>query len=1144
MSTAADRVGEILAELYERVETLERRPVLARASIEGDTLDVYDDDVDHNLRQTIGKQPDNTYTVVDTNGPPPPMPSGITVDAGIESVNVTWSGSAAAPLPADFRRVAVHMSKIEGFTPTEATEVAAFPAPVGGVVAIPADVGVTHYVRVIMVSTSETWSVATQQYQAVPLAPPEPTPVAPEESPTPEPLGNVGSILVRLPTVPVNESPFEVDIYIGTAAQMIGDPPMLPLDATTFHGTASGSVYPIERMPDGSALQLTDPPDDPNGDPVTYYVVAYARNAAGAAAAPSAAVEASVRPADVDEQAFGLLYAGKLSVTRLEGGTFNLSEGEVNRIEAVNLGTGAKVGMSNLDGFYVYGPTPEGGGQGQAYVEFPIDGAPNIISGTLRAKVLETEAATLSGITEVSPGSALVLGGQVQPPQSQPSVNANWHTVQHQHPAHYDPAKVYGLTRGHDGRWYTAWLEETAGESSSVLSFNENGTYGGAKTLIGGTDAYGVVYTPQHGGRYVVLVRLRTTGDWAIEQWTTGWSYLNRTTVLLEHQVGSNAGYNPALGWDHARDVALICYTRKGSVWVTDVLAYTLNANGTSTNDAPSGTEYWTAPSAYEYRRHMGAVIGGVDGPFGSTPRFIFRSRGTADDEFQVFYQTQSSGSGPLPDEQFPGASNTQSRGACYDPTTGRLWSLDQTGRRFRYEDGDSMWTDLITSVARTNGSKVITSAGGAFTAAKVGYGAAVSGPGIPSGTIVASRDSDTQITLSKNATSTGTAVVDIVPSAVREVQYAWHTGTRTVAAARTAASPVLQSAAVFLPGDVGKTITGTGIPNGTTVLSYQNPSQVTLSQPATDGAPTTGNVTIARTSYTTTPSPKGVVLDQPKRSRLTITIGTIPLGAQGDANPIGARLYLGRGLNAPNTQMIREKTLWTPENVWSQDSAVAPETTAENPALINEFPLAAPSEFRSTSGGVYIRSNGDGSLGTAGLLADVHARGLYVGAILMYDGVIDSNTPTGGQKGPPPGFLWCNGDSVSRLLFAELHAFMLAQGYPHGPGDGALTFGIPDYRNRFPIGVGEGYANRLGHTDGVSNPVNRTTYHEHASGSLSVGNRTLNKTTDVAGGGVKHVLTQETHNHPISGTTGWALSGGDFPHLGVNFLIATGKVT
>jgi len=52
-----------------------------------------------------------------------------------------------------------------------------------------------------------------------------------------------------------------------------------------------------------------------------------------------------------------------------------------------------------------------------------------------------------------------------------------------------------------------------------------------------------------------------------------------------------------------------------------------------------------------------------------------------------------------------------------------------------------------------------------------------------------------------------------------------------------------------------------------------------------------------------------------------------------------------------------------------------------------------------------------------------------------------------------PEGFLWCDGDIISRTTYAGLFA---AIGEAYGAGDGTTTFGIPDLRSHVPIGVGQ----------------------------------------------------------------------------------------
>jgi microcystin-dependent protein len=50
-----------------------------------------------------------------------------------------------------------------------------------------------------------------------------------------------------------------------------------------------------------------------------------------------------------------------------------------------------------------------------------------------------------------------------------------------------------------------------------------------------------------------------------------------------------------------------------------------------------------------------------------------------------------------------------------------------------------------------------------------------------------------------------------------------------------------------------------------------------------------------------------------------------------------------------------------------------------------------------------------------------------------------------------PEGYLFCNGQPISRTVYAELFAVL---GTSHGQGDGSTTFNLPDYRGRFLRGV------------------------------------------------------------------------------------------
>ena len=67
----------------------------------------------------------------------------------------------------------------------------------------------------------------------------------------------------------------------------------------------------------------------------------------------------------------------------------------------------------------------------------------------------------------------------------------------------------------------------------------------------------------------------------------------------------------------------------------------------------------------------------------------------------------------------------------------------------------------------------------------------------------------------------------------------------------------------------------------------------------------------------------------------------------------------------------------------------------------------------------------------------------ILVGEVKMYAG-----------STAPAGYLWCNGQAVSRTTYAKLFA---AIGTRWGSGNGSTTFNVPDFRKRFPEGANSG---------------------------------------------------------------------------------------
>lgn len=100
-------------------------------------------------------------------------------------------------------------------------------------------------------------------------------------------------------------------------------------------------------------------------------------------------------------------------------------------------------------------------------------------------------------------------------------------------------------------------------------------------------------------------------------------------------------------------------------------------------------------------------------------------------------------------------------------------------------------------------------------------------------------------------------------------------------------------------------------------------------------------------------------------------------------------------------------------------------------------------------------------------------------------------------------GYLYCNGQAVSRSTFARLFSYI---GTTYGSGDGSTTFNLPDLRGRAPFGIdnmgGAGTTNRLSSFLGSSGVLGTTggDQNPHAH---------------------NHGVNDPTHSHSVSGNTG-----------------------
>jgi hypothetical protein len=156
-----------------------------------------------------------------------------------------------------------------------------------------------------------------------------------------------------------------------------------------------------------------------------------------------------------------------------------------------------------------------------------------------------------------------------------------------------------------------------------------------------------------------------------------------------------------------------------------------------------------------------------------------------------------------------------------------------------------------VTDGATTSGSSTITSATGAFTTAD--WGKLVTGTGIPANTTIVAIVSSTSVKLSANATATGASVsLTFSPYLVPSARQVTDGVTVNASASLTSAS------AAFTTADLGKAVTGTGIPANTYITTITSATAVVLSQSATASA----------SSVTVTVSPQVA-------SQVTVVTGT-----------------------------------------------------------------------------------------------------------------------------------------------------------------------------------------------------------------------------------------------------------------------------
>ena len=130
------------------------------------------------------------------------------------------------------------------------------------------------------------------------------------------------------------------------------------------------------------------------------------------------------------------------------------------------------------------------------------------------------------------------------------------------------------------------------------------------------------------------------------------------------------------------------------------------------------------------------------------------------------------------------------------------------------------------------------------------------------------------------------------------------------------------------------------------------------------------------------------------------------------------------------------------------------------------------------------------------------------------------------GASSAPTGYVLCDGSNISRSTYASLFA---AIGTAYGAGDGSSTFGLPDLRDRFPLGKGTNNST-LGTETGSVSASSVVTTAADGDGDLTVSTTSVaSSAKDSSTATVATGVTQASHTHSVT-----------VPSSVVNYIIKT----
>ena len=163
------QLGTQLADLQRRLASLEnssRSSQLPFSSVDAGALSVNDEF--GTTFSVIGLQGDGTFSAQDVNSLGPDQPTDPAVTPDIQSLQVGWDGGfQSGALPVNWDHLEVHVSTVDGFTPSQVTLNATM-VKAGTVQAAPLVPGTTYFVVFVPVDSSGGQGTPSNQVSGVP----------------------------------------------------------------------------------------------------------------------------------------------------------------------------------------------------------------------------------------------------------------------------------------------------------------------------------------------------------------------------------------------------------------------------------------------------------------------------------------------------------------------------------------------------------------------------------------------------------------------------------------------------------------------------------------------------------------------------------------------------------------------------------------------------------------------------------------------------------------------------------------------------------------------------------------------------------------------------------------------------------------